>query len=67
MDTIDSSVMAAATIAVEDLATQHDLRYVHTVTVSLNGAHGGADLTIVGFVGADVSTYNEVTITGVIK
>lgn len=47
MDTIDSNVMAAATIAVAE-AEEAFKGDIHTVTIVLNGQHGGADLTIEG-------------------
>jgi hypothetical protein len=62
MDTIDSSVMAAATIAVEDILSEGTFKYVHTVYIVLNGEHGGADLIVRGFKSNDVSLYNERTI-----
>lgn len=58
MNTIDYNVLADAAVAVEAM----DLRYVHTVTIELNGATGGADLIVKGFDSNDVSLYNERTI-----
>ena len=45
MDTINRNVLEAAAIAVEAV----ELDTVHTVTVTLNGRHGGADIIIQGF------------------
>lgn len=67
MDTIDNSVMERAAAEVQRLAADHNLMYVHTVTIVLNGAHGGADVIVKGFEGNDVSAYNERRVTGVIK
>ena len=68
MDTIDSNVMAAATIAVEDALADSGLEEVHTITVTLNGAHGGADVVIEGFSPYDetVNGYHTITITLVV-
>lgn len=45
--TIDSSVMAAATIALAEVEDTF-AGDIHTVTLTLNGQHGGADLLIEG-------------------
>lgn len=57
MDTIDSSVLDAAAIVLPSLG----FRYVCTVTIELNGQHGGADMIVTGFDSNDVSLYNERT------
>ena len=55
MDTIDRSAMVDAANYVGECA-QHAV--IHTVTVTLNGAHGGADVIIEGtvFDGDDISS-----------
>lgn len=47
MDTIDMNVMNAAAIDVA-IAGQR-VPFIHTVTITLNGATGGASITIQGF------------------
>jgi hypothetical protein len=48
MDTIDSSVMYAATTALERQANSTGLSTITTVTITLNRQHGGADVVIHG-------------------
>lgn len=62
MDTIDENVMDTAMSWLFKIAQEHGLRYVHTVTIELNGATGKADMTIKGFPGNDVSLCNEQTV-----
>jgi hypothetical protein len=63
MDTITPSVLQDAATRLYAVTEFARFKYVHTVTITLNGEHGGADLTIKGFTGNDVSLYNEQTIT----
>lgn len=49
MDTIDTYTMQAAAKALSAATEQAGLDAVHTVTVTLNGAHGGADVTLAGW------------------
>jgi hypothetical protein len=49
MDTLDSGVMHTAADAVESVLQEADTDIIHTVTVTLNGQHGGADVVIEGF------------------
>lgn len=58
MNTIDSRVMEAAALAVE----ASGMRYLTTVTIELDGATGGAVLTLTGFDSNDVSQCNERTV-----
>lgn len=60
MDTISMGTMF---VAMEwlDTATK-GLRYVHTVTIELNGATGKADMIVKGFPDNDVSLCNEQTV-----
>ena len=50
MNTIDASVMNAAAKFLEDKVWIAD---IHTVTITLNGRHGGADVTLEGLVQED--------------
>lgn len=68
MDTIDNNVMqeaAEAVIHANDKAT------IHTVKITLNGQHGGADVELHGFKhqspAAIITTYDEYTETVVIR
>jgi hypothetical protein len=47
MDTIDSHVMQEAEQIVHRIG--RDVPIIHTVTITLNGSHGGADIRIAGF------------------
>lgn len=49
MDTIDSDVMRTAADAVESVLQEPDTAIIHTVTVTLNGGTGGADVIVGGF------------------
>ena len=46
MDTIGFNTMLKATDELLHTIAEHSLGAVHTVTIELNGQHGGADLTI---------------------
>ena len=46
-DTIDSDVLERAALVVHKAS--HGLPIIHTVTITLNGQHGGADVRIAGF------------------
>lgn len=46
MDTIDTGVMETATALLNKVRC---LQEVHTVTITLNGQHGGADMVIEGY------------------
>lgn len=61
MDTIDLALLTDVVDEVLAVASENRLRYVHTVTVELNGATGGADVIVKGFTGNDVSLCNERT------
>ena len=54
IDTIDYNVMQAAAEALHEYQRTGGMQHVYTVSIELNGAHGGADLTIHGFTGTDV-------------
>jgi hypothetical protein len=60
MDTITTKIMEEAAHWLPT-ATK-TMRYVHTVTIELNGATGKADMIVKGFPGNDVSLYNEQTV-----
>ena len=62
MDTIDGNTMQYAAAAV--ILASRDLPIIHTVTVTLNGAHGGADVTIEGF--TDDTDQEQTTVQTVI-
>lgn len=68
MDTIDNNVMQGAAEAV---IHANQTAVIHTVTVTLNGQHGGADVKMHGFkhqtAQAVVPVYDEFTETVVIR
>ena len=67
MDTIDGDVMERAAEQVWSVLHQRELLYVHTVIVTLNGEHGGADVIIEGFPSNDVSAYNKQILRKVVR
>lgn len=60
MDTIGDDTMQQAADHVVQAATD-GLPIIHTVTIILNGAHGGADVTITGFTSDDAVEERTVT------
>lgn len=50
MDSIDNDIMQQAS---EHVIHANRLADIHTITLELNGGHGGADLVIQGFVKQD--------------
>ena len=49
MDTIDGNVMQAAAEQVVQMLNDPSTDVIHTVTIELNGQHGGADVFIEGY------------------
>lgn len=49
MDTITEDVIDQVIGLVNDAFADHGLAIIHTVTITLNGAHGGADVVLRGF------------------
>ena len=64
MDTIDFDVMQRVANVI-DRAVTHGAPIIHTVTIVLNGAHGGADVTYEGF--TDETLDAEVKATEVVR
>lgn len=60
MDTIDNNVLQAAAEAVTQAA--YAIPIVHTVTITLNGQHGGADCRIQGFTSDTLDEPADVTL-----
>ncbi len=64
MDTITSGVLNAVSSTLEEAYSDMGLINVHTITIVLNGQHGGAEVTISGE--APTTEYQPVTITTVV-
>lgn len=63
LSTIDAATMNEATTAV--ILAAQGIPLIHTVTITLNGAHGGADVIITGHTSDELD--EEATVTVVVS
>jgi hypothetical protein len=62
MNTIDYNVLVAAAEVVHEYQKAGGMSLVFSVTIELNGSHGGADVRVLGATGTDVQRFNMVTL-----